>query len=98
MVNVVTYQTTTFVVPPARFEAGTPAIVQAIGLGTALEYMMNLGMDNIKAHEDELVDYMHSRLPEIKGLHEIGTGSRQGRRVFLLCRRNSSAGFGLYSG
>ena len=78
MVNVVTYQTTTFDVPPARFEAGTPAIVQAIGLGTALEYMMNLGMDNIKAHEDELVDYMHSRLPEIKGLHEIGTAPGKG--------------------
>lgn len=78
MVNVVTYQTTTFDVPPARFEAGTPAIVQAVGLGTALEYMMNLGMDNITAHEDELVDYMHTRLPEIKGLREIGTAPGKG--------------------
>lgn len=78
MVNVVTYQTTTFDVPPARFEAGTPAIVQAVGLGTALDYMMNLGMDNITAHEDELVDYMHTRLPEIKGLREIGTAPGKG--------------------
>ena len=59
MVDVVTYQTTTFDEPPARFEAGTPAIVQAIGLGTALDYMQNLGMENITAHENELVDYMH---------------------------------------
>ena len=73
MVNVVTYQTTTFDVPPARFEAGTPAIVQAIGLGAALDYMMNLGMENIRIHEDEMVNYMHSRLPEIEGLHEVGT-------------------------
>lgn len=78
MVNVVTYQTTTFDVPPARFEAGTPAIVQAIGLGTALDYMMSLGMENIKRHEQELVDYTHKRLPEIKGLHEVGTAPGKG--------------------
>lgn len=78
MVNVVTYQSTTFDVPPARFEAGTPAIVQAIGLGEALDYMMNLGMNNIKAHEDELTDYMHSRLPEVKGLKEVGTAEGKG--------------------
>ena len=78
MVDVVTYQTTTFDEPPARFEAGTPAIVQAIGLGTALDYMQNLGMENITAHENELVDYMHSRLSEVKGVHEIGTAPGKG--------------------
>lgn len=78
MVNVVTYQSTTFDVPPARFEAGTPAIVQAIGLGTALDYMMTLGMKNIKAHEDELTAYMHKRLLEVKGLHEVGTAAGKG--------------------
>ena len=78
MVNVVTYQSTTFDVPPARFEAGTPAIVQAIGLGTALDYMMTLGMENIKAHEDELTAYMHKRLLEVKGLHEVGTAAGKG--------------------
>ena len=78
MVNVVTYQSTTFDVPPARFEAGTPAIVQAIGLGTALDYMMNLGMDNIKAHEDELVAYMRRRLQEVSGLTEVGTAKDKG--------------------
>lgn len=78
MVNVVTYQSTTFDVPPARFEAGTPAIVQAIGLGTALDYMMTLGMENLKAHEDELTAYMHKRLLEVKGLHEVGTAAGKG--------------------
>lgn len=78
MVNVVTYQTTTFDVPPARFEAGTPAIVQAIGLGSALDYMTNLGMENIREHEDEMVKYMHSRLPEIEGLHEVGIAEGKG--------------------
>ncbi len=78
MVNVVTYQSTTFDVPPARFEAGTPAIVQAVGLGVALDYMMNLGMENIQKHEDELTAYMHERLPEVKGLKEVGTAPGKG--------------------
>lgn len=78
MVNVVTYHATTFDEPPARFEAGTPAIVQAIGLGAALEYMMNLGMENIKAHEDDLTRYMHLRLAEVDGLTEVGTAPNKG--------------------
>lgn len=48
--------------PPMKFEAGTPGIVQTIGLGVALDYMMNLGMANIAAHEAELRDYAMSRL------------------------------------
>lgn len=78
MVNIVTYQATTFDVPPARFEAGTPAIVQAIGLGAALEYMMNLGMINIYQHEQELTNYMHRRLKEVDGLIEVGTAEGKG--------------------
>ncbi len=78
MVNVVTYQSTTFDVPPARFEAGTPAIVQAIGLGAALDYLMNIGMDNVKAHEDELVKYARERFREVDRLQEIGTATDKG--------------------
>ena len=73
MVNVVTYQATTFDVPPARFEAGTPAIVQATGLGVALKYMMCLGLDTICQHEIELTKYMKKRLKEVDGLPEVGT-------------------------
>ena len=78
MVNVVTYQSTTFDEPPARFEAGTPAIVQAIGLGEALNYMMSLGMDDVTAHENELVAYLHSRIKEVDGLTEVGTAAGKG--------------------
>ena len=78
MVNIVTYQTTTFDVPPARFEAGTPAIVQAIGLGKALEYIMNLGMENIAKHEKELTRYATEKLSQIKGLKMIGTAKDKG--------------------
>lgn len=78
MVNVVTYQATTFDEPPARFEAGTPAFVQAIGLGEALDYMMKLGMDNITAHENELTAYTLQKLAQIDGLIQVGTAEGKG--------------------
>lgn len=85
MVNVVTYTSTTFDEPPARFEAGTPAIVQAIGLGEALEYLMNLGMKNIEKYEDELSDYAFEKLQKIKGLKMLGTHqSRSGIYSFVI--------------
>lgn len=78
MVNIVTYQSTTYDVPPARFEAGTPAIVQAIGLAKALEYMMDLGLDNIAKHEKELTLYATEKLSQIKGLKLVGTAKDKG--------------------
>lgn len=78
MVNVVTYQSTTFDVPPARFEAGTPAIVQAIGLAEALKYMMHIGLQNIEENERELTEYTKQKLFEIEGLVQIGTSTNKG--------------------
>lgn len=78
MVDVVTYQATTFDEPPARFEAGTPAFVQAIGLGEALKYMMNLGMDDITEHENKLTAYTLEKLAEVKGLIQVGTAKGKG--------------------
>jgi cysteine desulfurase/selenocysteine lyase len=78
MVNIVTYQSTTYDVPPARFEAGTPAIVQAIGLAKALEYMMNLGLDNISKYEKELTVYATEKLSQIEGLKLVGTAKDKG--------------------
>jgi cysteine desulfurase / selenocysteine lyase len=59
--------------PPMKFEAGTPGIVQTIGLGVALDYMMELGMDNIAAHEDMLRDYARSKLDGLNWLQVQGT-------------------------
>jgi len=78
MVDVVTYDKTTFMPPPARFEAGTPASVQAIGLGEALNYMNNLGMKNIKAHEDQLTAYARGLWENEKGLTLVGTAKEKG--------------------
>ncbi|MFV0626845.1 MAG: aminotransferase class V-fold PLP-dependent enzyme [Alphaproteobacteria bacterium] len=78
MVDVVTYQNTTYALPPARFEAGTPAIVEAIGLGEALKYMQNLGLENIMEQEKELTSYASKELSEVKGLIQIGTAKNKG--------------------
>lgn len=78
MVDNVTFEKTTFDEPPARFEAGTPAFIQAIGLGAALDYMQNLGLENITSHEKELVKYATPLLTGIKGLQMIGTAPDKG--------------------
>ncbi len=58
--------------PPMKFEAGTPGIVQTIGLGVALEYMMDLGMAEIAAHEDQLRDYTVAKLGGLNWLQVYG--------------------------
>ncbi|WP_195822039.1 cysteine desulfurase [Roseobacter sp. MH60115] len=64
--------------PPMKFEAGTPGIVQTIGLGVALEYMMALGMQNIAAYEDSLRDYTVERLGGLNWLQVQGTTPDKG--------------------
>ena len=78
MVEDVTYERTLYSMPSSRFEAGTPAIVQAIGLGAAIEYVQKLGMDNIEAHEKELIQHANNRFSEIKNLKIVGTAEEKG--------------------
>jgi cysteine desulfurase/selenocysteine lyase len=73
MIASVTFEKTTFQDPPYRFEAGTPPIVQAVGLGAAVQYVEGLGMINIAAHEQEVLAYAHQQLAEIDGYREVGT-------------------------
>ena len=68
-------------VPPHKFEAGTPPIVQAIGLGAALDYMMQVGRERIAAHEAELKEYAHARLRELNWLKIHGTAKDKGAIV-----------------
>lgn len=67
--------------PPHRFEAGTPPIVQAIGLGAALEYMESVGREAIAAHEADLRDYAHERLRAINSLRIYGNAPGKGAIV-----------------
>ncbi len=64
--------------PPHKFEAGTPAIVQAIGLGAAIDYINSIGKDRIRAHEHELLTYAQERVREINSLRVIGTAREKG--------------------
>ncbi|MFU8882483.1 MAG: cysteine desulfurase [Rhodobacterales bacterium] len=73
MIREVTRDTVTYNDPPMKFEAGTPGIVQTIGLGVALEYMMGLGMENIAAHEAHLRDYARMRLDGLNWISVQGT-------------------------
>ncbi len=72
MIRKVTKQGTTWADPPARFEAGTPAIAQAIGLAAALRWLDGLGMDAIAAHEREITAYALERLAEVPGVRVFG--------------------------
>jgi cysteine desulfurase / selenocysteine lyase len=81
MIRDVTMENVTYGDPPHRFEAGTPPIVQAIGLGAALNYMQSLGRENIAAHEAGLRDYAHAQLSKINSLRIFGTAKDKGAIV-----------------
>ena len=78
MIREVTREAVTWNDPPMKFEAGTPGIVQQIGLGVALEYMMGLGMDNIAAHERRLRDYARDKLAGLNWLQVQGNSAGKG--------------------
>lgn len=78
MIVEVTEDAVTYNEPPHRFEAGTPPIVQAIGLGYALDYMENVGRAAIAAHEADLAAYAQERLSSVNSLRVIGTAPGKG--------------------
>ncbi|CUH76804.1 cysteine desulfurase [Tropicibacter naphthalenivorans] len=78
MIREVTRDAVTYNDPPMKFEAGTPGIVQQIGLGVALDYMMTVGMENIAAHETALRDYAVERLGGLNWLQVQGTAPNKG--------------------
>ncbi len=78
MIREVTRDTVTWNDPPMKFEAGTPGIVQTIGMGVALDYMMGLGMEAIAAHERSLRDYARDRLGGLNWLNVQGHSAGKG--------------------
>ena len=73
MIRHVTFEETIYSDPPAKFEAGTPNIADAVGLGTAIDYVTGLGMSNIERYEHEITAYATEQLARIPGLRPIGT-------------------------
>ena len=78
MIDTVTRDAVTYNPPPHRFEAGTPPIVQAIGLGAALDYVEGIGRARIRAHEEDLRAYAHERLGAINSLRIFGAAPGKG--------------------
>ncbi|HEX6666128.1 MAG TPA: cysteine desulfurase [Solirubrobacterales bacterium] len=72
MIRKVTREGTTYADIPARFEAGTPAITQAIGMASALRWLDSLGMEAVREHEQEIADYALEQLAEVPGLRIFG--------------------------
>ena len=81
MIASVSFEKTTFKAPPQRFEAGTPAIVEAIGLGAAIDYLRAVGMERIRAHDRALIAYASDRLEAVAGVRVYG---RTGEKVSIL--------------
>ena len=73
MIDRVTIERSTYAEPPQRFEAGTPAIAETIALGAAVDYVSQIGMEQIRAHEQDILAYAHQRLSAVEGLRLIGT-------------------------
>jgi cysteine desulfurase/selenocysteine lyase len=85
MIDTVKFEKTTFNTIPYKFEAGTPNFTQIIGLGAAIDYINQLGLDNIEAYEKELLNYAYSKLKPIPGIRFFGeTKSQSGVISFLI--------------
>jgi len=77
MISKVTFEETTYNELPHKFEAGTPDIAGAIGLGAAIEYVTKIGIDNIKEHERILLEYATKQIAQVPGLRIIGTAKEK---------------------
>ena len=85
MIENVEINSSTYADPPYRFEAGTPPIVECIGLGAAIDFVNSIGINNIRNHEIEILNYGHEVLSKIKGLKFIGeTKDKSGVISFTL--------------
>jgi len=78
MIKNVTFEKTTYADVPARFEAGTPAIAEVIGLGKAIEWLNKVGLDNIRTHEERIVEYALKQLAEIPQAKVLGNPRERG--------------------
>ena len=77
MIDKVSFEKTTYNIPPFRFEAGTPPIAASVGYGSAIEYLNSIGMQNIEQQENHLVQYGVEKLSAIEGLKIIGNASNR---------------------
>ncbi len=84
MIDKVTFDKTTFNTIPYKFEAGTPNFTQIIGLGAAIDYIHELGIENIEVYEKELLDYAYSQLQTVQGIRFFGETEKQSGVISFL--------------
>jgi cysteine desulfurase/selenocysteine lyase len=87
MIASVDFQSATWNELPAKFEAGTPMVAEAVGLGVAVDYLSDLGMERVRMHERELTAYLLERLAQVPGLRVVGppeSGRRGGLASFTI--------------
>ena len=84
MIDQVHLMSSTYALPPSRFEAGTPPIAEAVGLGAACEYLMKIGMTNVLNHETKLGTYLYEQLKSVEGLILYGPSGEKGTRTGLV--------------
>lgn len=84
MIKDVTFEKTTYNELPFKFEAGTPSVGDVLGLGTAIDFMGRVGVENIGAHEQHLTDYAVRRMKEVDGIRFIGTAPHKAAVVSFL--------------
>jgi len=77
MISEVTFEKTTYNIAPHKFEAGTPAIAEAVGLSAAIEYIQQIGLDNIARYEKQLLDYATQQISQFKDIKIIGTAKQK---------------------
>jgi len=88
MIDDVFLDRSTYAPPPSRFEAGTPAITQAVGLGAAVDYLSSFGMEEVAKYEEELGAHLYGRLSEVPGIRIYGPDPRNGHHRAALCAFN----------
>src|SRR6202012_5015740 len=91
MISSVTYEQSTWAAVPHKFEAGTPPILEGIGLKAAIDYVQAIGYDAIAAHETSLIDHALARLDAIQGVHILGRAQDRGG-VVSFCLDRAPAG------
>lgn len=96
MIEKVTFEKTTFNVLPYKFEAGTPNFTEVIGLGAAIDYLNNIGLENIQSYEHELLSYAHEKLKDIEGIRFFGETGQQSNVISFLIKKIHPYDMGMF--
>jgi cysteine desulfurase/selenocysteine lyase len=96
MIEKVSFAGTTFNVIPYKFEAGTPNYTEVIGLGAAIDYLNAIGLDNIQAYEQQLLEYAHSVMKTIEGIRFFGETEHQSNVISFLVKNIHPYDMGMF--